>query len=440
MACEICNVWQHSACLGISQTEAEKDDFHFVCQDCRRRAEDAQKPKIPSLKFKVTSSSSPPDQKPKVMLPTTNGATKRKHDDNYAQQHASKKVKPSMSQMQPKAAQPTYPQYHTQNPTQHGLHPAPNISSTQGHQTPLYPPNQNSKSESPSKAAPAYGDGYNHLQHNGHGSQPPNQFFQPPPFMTNGYAPSTRCSPAGGYQAYQGGYCPPQSPYQQSQTTRNSQSPSGWSARYVPPEANRSTQSPHGLPPVDQNPFANTLNDYRPPSKRPASANGLANGLPSPMQNAPILSPPNYRTPSSSFNARPLSSSSASPQVNGFLTDNIAAHQPVGPPSQSPMKQASPPSTQSSHRPLPSSSPVAHQPALPLNGLSSPGFSPVKHASPQQTPLALVTGNEASASVLPPAPKLAPSPTQQNLEPSTKPVSEQILPSKPVGAQGNESK
>ena len=63
VACEKCNVWQHSACLGISQTAAEKEDFHFVCRDCKRKEEDAKRPKIPSLKFKVGSSSSPPSDK-----------------------------------------------------------------------------------------------------------------------------------------------------------------------------------------------------------------------------------------------------------------------------------------------------------------------------------------------------------------------------------------
>ena len=63
MACDTCNVWQHSACLGISQAAAEKEDFHFVCRDCKRKEEDAKKPKIPSLKFKVGSSSSPPSDK-----------------------------------------------------------------------------------------------------------------------------------------------------------------------------------------------------------------------------------------------------------------------------------------------------------------------------------------------------------------------------------------
>ncbi|KAK2760815.1 hypothetical protein FQN54_002053 [Arachnomyces sp. PD_36] len=59
VACEKCNVWQHSKCLKISQAEAEKDDFHFVCADCKRRAEEAKRPKIPPLKFRVGASASP---------------------------------------------------------------------------------------------------------------------------------------------------------------------------------------------------------------------------------------------------------------------------------------------------------------------------------------------------------------------------------------------
>ncbi|KAE8354079.1 hypothetical protein BDV28DRAFT_93582 [Aspergillus coremiiformis] len=58
VACEKCNVWQHSKCLGISQYEAERDDFHFVCKDCKRREEEAKMPKIPPLKFRVGSSPS----------------------------------------------------------------------------------------------------------------------------------------------------------------------------------------------------------------------------------------------------------------------------------------------------------------------------------------------------------------------------------------------
>lgn len=53
-------MWQHSKCLGIGQHAAERDDFHFVCRDCKRREEEAKLPKLPPLKFKVGGSSSPP--------------------------------------------------------------------------------------------------------------------------------------------------------------------------------------------------------------------------------------------------------------------------------------------------------------------------------------------------------------------------------------------
>ena len=62
VACEKCNVWQHSKCLGITKTEAEKDDFHFICKDCKQRIEDAKKPKI-SIKFRTGLSSSPTQSK-----------------------------------------------------------------------------------------------------------------------------------------------------------------------------------------------------------------------------------------------------------------------------------------------------------------------------------------------------------------------------------------
>lgn len=62
IACEKCSVWQHSKCLGISKAAAEKDDFHFLCADCKRKEADAKKPKI-SIKFRAGVSSSPPSSR-----------------------------------------------------------------------------------------------------------------------------------------------------------------------------------------------------------------------------------------------------------------------------------------------------------------------------------------------------------------------------------------
>ncbi|CAG7973452.1 unnamed protein product [Penicillium salamii] len=59
IACEQCNVWQHSKCLGVSQQAAEKDDFRFVCRECKQKQEDLNRPKLPTLKFRVSASASP---------------------------------------------------------------------------------------------------------------------------------------------------------------------------------------------------------------------------------------------------------------------------------------------------------------------------------------------------------------------------------------------
>ncbi|EGP91599.1 uncharacterized protein MYCGRDRAFT_33646, partial [Zymoseptoria tritici IPO323] len=51
VACDRCNVWQHSKCHGFAAKQAEKEDFSFICATCRRKEEDAKKPKIPPLKL-----------------------------------------------------------------------------------------------------------------------------------------------------------------------------------------------------------------------------------------------------------------------------------------------------------------------------------------------------------------------------------------------------
>jgi hypothetical protein len=60
IACEKCGTWQHSKCNGISVQQAERDDFHFVCVDCKKKEENPVK-----LKLKVTSSPPSTASKPK---------------------------------------------------------------------------------------------------------------------------------------------------------------------------------------------------------------------------------------------------------------------------------------------------------------------------------------------------------------------------------------
>ena len=399
-------MWQHSACLGISQAEAEKDDFHFICQDCKRREEDAKKPKIPSLKFRLALSSSPPDQKSNMVKPIANEARKRKATELDSQQKLPKKARSSQQVAGIQASPPPHiTPARIPNATMNGspayLHEHLQHSKD-GHQmTPKSPPKTSIHTN---------GFGPYPSQPNGYGHRPPNQSFQPPPFMVNGYHHTNQYlqrKPSD----YQGTYRPPQ-PASHPQTNSPNHQHIGWSARYIPPKTQ--SHSPNGPPPADQNPFANTLNGHRPTSSHhPSSSHNHPKISPSPAQNPPVLSPSQYQAPTSSPNARPPSSSATS-QINGFHIDHITPSQPVGPPSQSPKKEASPPSSRSSQHMIPPSSPIAHHPTLPAVSRTSPGFSPVKHTLPQQQSASNGRGITTDPVESPIIAKLAPSLVQQN--------------------------
>jgi len=55
IACERCNIWQHSKCVGISEEEADRPEFHFVCAACRRKELEASTPSKLTIKLKVKS-------------------------------------------------------------------------------------------------------------------------------------------------------------------------------------------------------------------------------------------------------------------------------------------------------------------------------------------------------------------------------------------------
>ena len=372
VACEKCNVWQHSACLGISQAEAEKDDFQFICHDCKRREEDAKKPKIPSLKFHIGSSSSPPSQKTKaVAAPGANEGRKRKSNDGDVHMPPLKKYKPVNSK--PQASDSGRSGLQNGNASQNGLHTPYMNGSTSvppGQvRVPidLYAGNQErnpystSSIQSPQKPA-AYVNGYaSPNNNNSYVPQLPMQAFQTP-HTSNG-------SNANGHQAQN----------------------VGWSARYTPPQQPQHQQSHNPLPPA-LNPFANSFD-----RQRPISSHSNAN-VPSPLKQIPPLSPPQYNGPVMS--PPPFQT----PQTNGVL--NHQPLPPTGPPAYSPVKQPSPKTTHAiGHQP--SSSPVTRQPPLHANRPPSPGFSPTKHSPPRQPP-----PGHGTPAVLPPAPQLSPSPRQ----------------------------
>lgn len=58
VSCEKCNVWQHSKCLGVSEQEADRPEFHFVCGPCKHRDEVAKAPPRSIIKLKLNPTGS----------------------------------------------------------------------------------------------------------------------------------------------------------------------------------------------------------------------------------------------------------------------------------------------------------------------------------------------------------------------------------------------
>ncbi|GKU02254.1 hypothetical protein FLAG1_04461 [Fusarium langsethiae] len=52
VACERCNVWQHSKCMGLSEEAADLPEFHYICTSCTRREQEAKRPR-PTIKLKL---------------------------------------------------------------------------------------------------------------------------------------------------------------------------------------------------------------------------------------------------------------------------------------------------------------------------------------------------------------------------------------------------
>ncbi|KAH7160113.1 hypothetical protein B0J13DRAFT_121428 [Dactylonectria estremocensis] len=61
VACEKCNIWQHSKCLGITEAEAERSEFQFICRSCTHHEEAKARPRT-TIKLKVSHPHSPKEQ------------------------------------------------------------------------------------------------------------------------------------------------------------------------------------------------------------------------------------------------------------------------------------------------------------------------------------------------------------------------------------------
>ncbi|KAL8929910.1 MAG: hypothetical protein Q9208_001054 [Pyrenodesmia sp. 3 TL-2023] len=367
IACEKCNVWQHSACLGVSQVEAEKDDFHFVCEDCKRRAEDAAKPKIPPLKFHLGSSSSPPNQKSNH---SANDSKKRKSVGEGGQMPPLKKFKPVEIQARPPA--PLRPG----NPLadQNGMHQAI----------------MNGPTLSP--------EGQMYNQHSLHSAQafPPPGLRSPPvsPVHTNGYTNLAAPRTGSSHQAQAQGSVYNSGPQLVNGT---GQINGHYTGHHAAQHSQQQTpQRPYYQTPNGQNPYMNTFQRVRPGSSQEP------NSLPPPAADPFTSSSP----PINVHNTPKLS-----PYTNGISASTPILPAALPPPVKQPT--SSPPAAFHA----PSSSPINHPP-LHNHAPSSPGFSPTKQ-SPPRPPPSLGLG---AAPVLPPVANLVPSPKQQDPHPPIKPL------------------
>jgi hypothetical protein len=398
IACDQCNIWQHSKCVGVSQAEADREDFHFICNTCDRRAKDAERAKTqPPIKIKIGrpgSSSSP-------AVPKQNGASGASLG---GASHSNVTERPKPSHQSPHQGTPQVTMQSGQSNQSNGPQMAlwqtpyvPQHIAGAGAQSSSRPQEQLSSMSSTERV----------------------------PKMTPVPSPSLYTSSTG--VAY-----PPHS------TSRPSSSHA-----FSPPHLN----GPTNLPPPMQTPsysFANgSASQYsNQPLKTPRAhsppAQQSVTGY-SPVQGSPSPAAPGYATHSSTMavngqhsvpNIDPLRRNSVNlpsplastpiltPRVTGNYANLMSSSPPV---NYTPSAQAanfSTPALQTQISHIQQNQDPGHASILPP---TTTGYSPTKHSPPRPS-----TSNgsfgASTPSALPPVASLTPSPQIQNLTPPVKPT------------------
>ena len=381
LSCERCSIWQHSKCLKISEEAAEREDFHFICRDCRRKEEDAKRPKI-SLKFRTAQSSSPPQ-------PTTAPAAASPRKSSFVGVEV-----------------PGYPQNppsqtngYQQSSQTYG--PRPPSAGQSGHATQAYSPNPAMQRQYPYNISP-------YQQHNAPVMQTNSPAYPPlQPGQQWGYPP-----PPHQYPVHRPGSSG--QPYAASHpnNTSNFGYPAGYTASQSP---TYSTATPAARPP--------SLGGGSRPNSSHGQLNGTAARLPSPVVNRPTMSPttgnfdvgpiagispfgrPEQRTPSFS-NGTPAprqQSQSSSPPLSGL----------------SPSKNPTPRAPQATPQHQPSQSHASQ----PISNLPPPSSVPVKASS---TPVHNGQRSVSGTPLFPPAEKLAPAPEHSHSKPVPTPSKHEV--------------
>ena len=409
IACDKCNIWQHSKCVGVSEAEADREDFHFICKTCGRRARDAERAKTqPPIKIKLSglgSSSSPipPKQNESTALshqPVLNGSAgmhsspQKTHQSPYIgdarpiefnrsnvhqiapwqSNSPPSQTKPvvlvpamdtpqtSGQNVQARAAQSSYSTIASNDKSRSGTHA---IGSARLYQGPYGSP---------------YGNGAQHTQ------------SAPQPSSSHAFSPPHPYSPTN--------LLPPAQAPPYSFVNGNAQQYGGNASQNI-------ASSSHASPSPSASNYA--LPASRPINGQPSHDGGYRRSsmsFPSPLSGAPVLTPSNL-PPTALF-----STSSSTPAAS----TPSAQSQPSQPSKISPPQMATPQAP-----PLHAQDP-SQASALPP---ASTGISPTKHSPPRPTTSNGSLG-PATPSVLPPVAPLSPSPRLQNLSPPVKPTHSEI--------------
>ncbi|KAF2722831.1 hypothetical protein K431DRAFT_265967 [Polychaeton citri CBS 116435] len=423
IACERCSVWQHSKCHGFSPKQSEREDFHFICGTCKRKEEDAKKPKIMPVKLGKTATSASPQVEKVGDRPTTIENPKDSGLPLHVQQQLDGVYVP-----QPAAPSPGPFGQLTSGPP---LPPPGQVYGRQGHQ---YPPVKDFAARPPQQ--PWSGPGH---------PRPGSAGYSIPPPSANGLAPRHQEQHRKAHQNAMSvaGHSPQPRPHQ----------PNGY---YVPPQQPPNSQSPpqvlpYQVPPPQQygsqdSPRRSSITQTQrsPPrqAERPPSGGHLMNGFQSPVKGRTSASPAQQHV-------QPFVSQTPRPPQGSPFTHSPSTSFP--PPSQqhqqsqnSPIKSSPPPSrtlaptdyqhqrqalhqTPQTLRP-PSSNgnksfetPQTAPSSQSTNGVAADGMSgpwpagskaiPEKHdTSPVPPPSSQAIGEK---SIFPPTAALAPSPSQQ---------------------------
>jgi hypothetical protein len=401
IACDKCNIWQHSKCVGVSQAEADREDFHFICTTCERRAKDAERAKNqPPIKIKLNrpgSSSSPAPPKP-------NGSPAAIIRANSTSNlHSSpKKVDLSQPHISPTQAAKENGQKSA------SWHPSPFSSQTFQGQS-AAPVHQHSPQHidpsRPMAPAPVQSTAYSgpYGPYPKTGSPVLSPYTAPRPPSSHVFSSPLPHSPTS---------LPPPGQPQLYTWVNGSSFQNNYNALNQSPPQNAPTQSlgsdrysqNHGSPSMSANHAyggglpPHTVNGTRPVSSGSEHRRSSIN-LPSPLSGAPVLTPNNNAYTGASF------------QVSGNPAFNSTSS-PI-PPKSSPREASSPLDEAAVLQP---ERDIGHASALPP---AATGISPTKH-SPPRPPASNGSFVVATPSVLPPI-MMTPSPQLQNLTPPVKP-------------------